>query len=217
MNLKYYYRQARSLIKQCISYLVFNYHASINKAPKKINLCSGVQKIPGYFNLDYDGDVDLKIDLRSRNLPFKDSSVEVLVCISAINYFSYKRAGEIIQETYRVLEVGGITRYAVQDLDLLTLHYVNRDKAFFFQKNSNGSADRFSGETFSDKYVNWFYGYQTQGGSAGYFYSFESLSLLFHKAGFSNVRLSKPMESGIENIHLIDNRVDQMFFLEAVK
>ena len=74
----------------------------------KINLCCGIQKIPEYIGVDFlEGTAEIILDLRYENLPFEDNSVEKLVCISAINYFKYERAREIIQEVYRVLKPGG--------------------------------------------------------------------------------------------------------------
>lgn len=181
---------------------------------KKINLCGGSVSIPGYFNVDMDYKADLIIDLSKESLPFPKNSAEVVVCISAINYFSRKRGEEIIKEVYRILKKGGIARFAVQDLLEISKKYVNGDKNFFFQQ-LNGR-DRFKGETMCDKINSWFYGYGRVG-SEKYMYDYETLSLLFKRAGFSRVEQKNYRESVLENIDMIDNRPDQMFFLEAIK
>ena len=69
-----------------------------------------------------------------------------------------------------------------------------------------------------DKFNAWFYGYKTHGGKhCKYFYDFDSLYVLFKKAGFTVIEKKEYLESIITNIALIDNRPEQMFFLEAVK
>jgi len=48
-------------------------------------------------------------------------------------------------------------------------------------------------------------------------YDFESLALLFKNAGFRTVEQKKYRESVLADIEKIDNRPEQMFFLEATK
>lgn len=182
----------------------------------KLNLCSGNQEIPGYISADYNLSADLIINLSYGKLPFKQDSLEVVTCISAINYFTRIRGQEIIDEVYRVLQVGGIARFASQDLELIARRYVKKDSEFFFQKLPNGK-ERFEGKTMGDKFNSWFYGYETSGGSSKYFYDYETLADLFITAGFSIVEKREYMDSRIDEIELIDNRKNQMFFLEAVK
>jgi predicted SAM-dependent methyltransferase len=183
----------------------------------KLNLCSGPIKIDDYCSVDISSSSDIKLDLEKKLLPFLDNSMEVVICISAINYFSRVRGEEIIADVYRVLKKGGVTRFATQDLADIATKYINRDKKFFFQKLADGR-ERFEGVTMADKINSWFYGYKTNGGkSCKYFYDYETLELLFLNAGFKSVSRKKFRESKIENIDLIDNRPDQMFFLEAIK
>ena len=95
--------------------------------------------------------------------------------------------------------------------------YVNADKDFFFQKLPSGK-ERFEGKTMGDKFNSWFYGYKTYGGKrCKYFYDFESLAILFQNAGFEIIEQKEYLESRINDIEKIDNRPEQMFFLEAIK
>lgn len=181
----------------------------------KVNLCCGDQRIPGYLGIDYGGSVDLKLDLQKGRLPFNANSLDVVVCVSAINYFTHARGQEIINEVYRILKPGGIARFSVQDLEIIARRYVEKDLSFFFQKLSDGR-DRFEGATLGDKFAAWFYGHVAVG-PCKYFYDYDSLAHLFITAGFSVVERMGYMDSRLEHIELIDNRPDQMFFLEAVK
>jgi len=181
-----------------------------------INLCCGPIRLPGYVNIDQMPDSDLALDLERELLPFSDGSAETVVCISAINYFSYERGAQIIKDVYRVLAPGGIARFASQDLKLLARKYLDRDRDFYFQKLPNGR-DRFPGVTFADKLNEFFYGFYSAEKHCKYVYDYESLAKLFEEAGFTLVEQKGFMESRIPGVDRIDNRPEQMFFLEAVK
>jgi predicted SAM-dependent methyltransferase len=100
-----------------------------------INLCCGDQKIEGYVGVDFlKGTADIVVDLRYEKLPLADNSADKLICISAINYFKYQRAKEIIKDVYRVMKPNGIVRFGVQDLRLIAMKYINNDKDIFFPK-----------------------------------------------------------------------------------
>jgi len=182
----------------------------------RLNLCCGAQKIPGYIGVDISQGADLMIDLARYDLPIHDNSMDSVICISAINYFTRKRALEIVGEVYRVIKPGGVTRFAVQDLESIAKRYVEKDNNFFFQKLPDGR-ERFEGPTIGDKFAAWFYGYVSGNSPCRYFYDFESLAFIFNLVGFRTVEKKEYMQSQLENIHLIDNRPDQMFFLEAIK
>lgn len=189
---------------------------SITPEAIKINLCSGSIHLDGYINIDISSSADISIDLEKELLPFPDESVDTVVCMSAINYFTKARAAEIIMDVYRVLKPGGITRFGTQDLLRICRYYVNDNKDFFYQKLSDGR-DRFPGKTIANKINEWFYGYETHGKSCKYVYDFESLKVLFEEAGFSQIDEKNYLESSLENIDKIDNRPEQMFYLEAMK
>jgi ubiquinone/menaquinone biosynthesis C-methylase UbiE len=182
----------------------------------KINLCCGNQKIPAYYGIDFVRGVDLYLDLSKNDLPFQDGSLDVVVCISAINYFTRARAQELVHEVHRVLKNGGIARFGVQDMESIARRYVEKDTEFFFQKLPDGR-ERFEGPTLGDKFAAWFYGYAIKGVPCRYFYDYESLAHLFKKAGFTTAEKKAFLESRLEHIKQIDNRPEQMFFLEAVK
>ena len=198
-------------VKYCW-YSIFTYFKYKNKTVSKINLCGS--GLSDYCNVDMYSTADLVIDLSKHLLPFKSDSAQVVVCISAINYFSRKRGEEIIKDTHRILKSGGVARFGVQDLLEISRKYVSGDKNFFFQQY-NGR-DRFKGETVCDKINSWFYGYGYKGHEK-YMYDYETLSLLFKRAGFSLVEQKQYQQSRVPEIEKIDNRPDQMFFLEAIK
>lgn len=201
-----------------LKYFLVKYNLfGFEKKWTKINIGSGSIKIDGYCNLDIDTNADICLDLEKTLLPFQSKSIETAVCISVINYFSRERAQEIINDTYRILKRNGVARFATQDLRSIVKKYINNDKEFFFQKLPNGK-QRFHGKTMADKINSWFYGYKTTGGKlCKYFYDYETLELMFKEAGFKKIQNKKYMESVITEIKFIDNRQEQMFFLEAIK
>jgi predicted SAM-dependent methyltransferase len=182
----------------------------------RVNLCCGTTILPGYVNLDVNPPADILFDLDEKLLPFPDASVRCLVCISAINYLSRERAAEVVADVYRVLVPGGAARFATQDLRLLASRYLDGDEAFYFEKLPDGR-DRFPGTTFGDKFNEFFGGFRAGTKRCRHVYDFESLSLLFRRAGFDAVERKNFRESAIPGIEAIDNRPEQMFFLEAVK
>jgi len=188
-----------------------------NRSALKVNLCGGPRKIDGYVSVDISAKADFVIDLERDLLPFPDSSVDVVVCISAINYFTRKRASEIIGDVYRILREGATARFATQDLSLLVRYYLEQNREFYYQKLANGQG-RFPGRTYADKLNEFFYGFPTGGDKhCQYVYDFESLRELFIEAGFNVVEEKRFQESRIPGIESIDNRPEQMFFLEAVR
>jgi SAM-dependent methyltransferase len=182
----------------------------------RVNLCCGPQRVPGYWGIDVAVGADLVMDLSRRDLPFRSNSVEAVVCTSAINYFSRARAGELIRETHRVLKPGGVARFSAQDMEAIARRYIEKDTDFFFQRLPSGR-ERFEGPTLGDKFAAWFYGYVSNGYPTRYFFDYESLSFLFKQAGFSQIERTYYLRSRLEHIDKIDNRPEQMFFLEAVK
>lgn len=183
---------------------------------RRVNLCCGRQKVAGYFGIDVLEGVDLKWDLSRHDLPFATSSLDVIICMSAINYFTRMRAQQLVREMHRVLRPGGICRVGVQDLRSLAERYIQEDNEFFFQKLPDGR-DRFEGPTIGDKFAAWFYGYAIDAFRCEYFYDFESLAYLFKQAGFLAVERKAYRESRLAEVAEIDNRSEQMFYLEAVK
>ncbi len=183
---------------------------------QKINLCCGPIHLPGFINADIAPNADVVLDLERDLLPFESESADTVVCISAINYFTYERAGEIIGDVLRVLRPGGLARFATQDLEVLAQRYLERDRGFWLEKQPNGQ-DRLPGATFSEKLNHFFTGFPTGGKRCRFVHDFESLALLFERAGFSQIERKRYLESDIPEIEAIDNRPEQMFFLEARK
>jgi MoaA/NifB/PqqE/SkfB family radical SAM enzyme/predicted SAM-dependent methyltransferase len=185
-------------------------------ALKKVNLCSGPRRLEGYLNIDVVPGADMQVDLERQLLPLADNSVDALVCMSAINYFSRSRALEITRDVHRVLKPGGIARFGSQDLRILAEKYLQRDHNFYSEKLPDGR-DRFPGKTIADKFNEFFYGFRSGDKHCKYVYDLESLMEVFFEAGFTVVEPMHYRQSRLPDVDQIDNRPEQMFFLEAEK
>ncbi|GEM_PF-112065 len=185
-------------------------------APKMINLCCGPVRLPGFVNIDITPGGDIQLDLERELLPFPDESMDAVICISAINYFSYRRGAEIIKDVFRVLKPGGVARFATQDLRILAGNYLDRTSVFYHEKLADGR-DRFPGKTVADKFNEFFYGFCSGNKHCNYVYDYESLAVHFREAGFGVIEQKEYRNSRIPGADTFDNRPEQMFFLEAVK
>lgn len=161
----------------------------------KVNLC-GVG-LDGFVNVDISLKADKIRDLSWMRLPFKDNSVDYLICMSAINYFTKKRAQKIINDVYRVLKPNGVCRFGTQDLAKICSGYLSND--------------------FSCERVNeWFRGYKSNGRKCKYVYDSETLWMMFYETGFREITPCAYKNSP-NDIGQYDNRPEQMFFIEAKK
>lgn len=214
-------RKIAKYIKEKIDYCILQIVSLLSfirwrgKKAVSINLCGEGMK--DYVNVSNYYKNDVALDLSRWDLPFASNSAKKIICISAINYFSRKRAEELVKECYRVLAPGGVARFGVQDLKEIARRYVANDRDFFFQTNPQTGRQRFKGKTIGDMINSWFYGYGGLPHSGKYMYDYETLALFFKDAGFSKIEQKEYMQSALADVDVIDNRPDQMFFLEAVK
>lgn len=199
-------------------FLPISVRQKLSKEEVFVNLCSGEVILDEYINIDLDTRADLKLDLEKSLIPFSENSVDRVVMMSAINYFTYDRSVIILSDIYRILKPGGIIRIGVQDLQIISKKYLEKDYKFFFQTNRDFT-QRFHGETLGDKINYFFY----RGGSGiknkhhKYMWDFNSLKLLFHKAGFEKIENKDYLKSNIPDIEQIDNRPEMFFYIEAIK
>lgn len=182
----------------------------------KINLCGHPVRIEGYVNVDMSPFSEVEVDLEKELIPLDDHCADVVVCNSAINYFSKERGRELIGDVFRVLKPGGLVRFGALDLEVITRCYIERDEAFYFEKQANGE-DRYPGETFCEKLNEFFSGHAIGDKSGKFVYDYETLSRCFGEAGFVSVERKQYLQSALPEVAQVDNRPEQMFFLEARK
>lgn len=166
---------------------------------EKVNLC-GVG-LEGFINVDISLKADRVRNLNWQRIPFKSNSVDQLICMSAINYFTKKRAQFLIKDVYRVLKPGGVCRFGVQDLQVICRKYL-------------------SGEFDCDRINRWFGlgdGYKSNRQKCKYVYDYKTLSAMFYKFSFVHPCEYQKSFYYPECLGQYDNRPEQMFYLEAMK
>ena len=166
----------------------------------KVNL--GGIGLKGFVNVDISLKADKIRDLDFMRLPFKDNSVDELLCMSFINYPKKERALKIRKDVYRVLKPEGICRFGVQDLELICAKYL-------------------LGEFDCERLNRWFGnldGYNANGKKNKYVYDYQTLSQMFYDAGFIWVsRKLTYQEKFLSELNIYDNRPEQMFYMECRK
>lgn len=168
----------------------------------KVNLCG--TGLNGFVNVDLSHKADLRVNLEKKPLPFRDGSVDAVICMSAINYFTKERALFLIKDVHRVLKVGGIVRFGVQDFKLICAKYLAGEAGF--------DCDR----------INAWFGnsddYTIKGHKVKYMYDSNTLKNLFKQAGLPFVNEKEFYQTNYDmDLAKYDNRPDQMFYLEAWK
>jgi len=168
----------------------------------KINLC-GI-RLENFINIDVSWSADKRVDLEKKRIPMKDGSVDVLICMSAINYFTLDRAQFLIKDVYRVLKPKGWCRFGTQDLELIADKYLQGDSDFTCHRINRwfGNGD----------------GYKASGKICKYVYDYDTLSKLFVLAGFGVIwQVQYQMDRSPHSLGQYDNREQEMLYLEAVK
>lgn len=90
----------------------------------KLHLGCGPRYIPGFIHVDLADfpHIDHKHDIS--DLPmFSDSSVDLIYCSHALEYFDRIEALQVLKEWYRVLKKNGVLRIAVPDFEAIVKVY----------------------------------------------------------------------------------------------
>jgi len=93
------------------------------RGPLRLHLGSAWQPIEGWVNVDLVGHpVDLTWNL-ARGLPFPDGSAEAIFHEHLLEHLPWEAAARLLDESFRVLTGGGVTRIAVPDAGRYLLSY----------------------------------------------------------------------------------------------
>ena len=98
-----------------------------------LHLGAGSNMIPGWVNVDAcrSPGIDYVVDLR-RRLPFQDNSVKYIFSEHVFEHFDYyEELPTLLNECFRILEIGGIMRVVVPDAEKCVEYYCSKDKDFF--------------------------------------------------------------------------------------
>ncbi len=100
--------------------------------PIRLHLGSGALIKDEYFNIDLFGlPVDLCWNLKYTPLPFRERSVTLIFHEHVLEHLSQPMGLALTRDEFRMLEPGGVLRFAVPDPSLHYAAYANSDDGFF--------------------------------------------------------------------------------------
>lgn len=173
--------------------------------PWRLCLGSGSAPIPGFINIDLDGEPDLRLDLRV-GLPMPDASVDAIYSEHFIEHVPLPAVQHLLRECRRVLRPEGVLRIATPDLEALlhAYHYAWRDQEWL----------REPAFAFVDTRAHMlnlaFHGWGHQ-----YLFDAEDLSKRLREAGFGVVQRCALGQSDHPALRSLETRADSRLIVEA--
>ncbi len=152
----------------------------------------------------------------TKGLPFGPGTARYIYSSHMIEHLSRWQALRLLTECYDALAPGGCARIAVPDLRAAAEAYLSGDTS-----RADSSADSFmtvvNPRTELDgsrlKRYLW---RNVSGAQHQWMYDAESLSLLFHEAGFTSPEVKGYLDSRLPDLELLEHRPDSVF-VEAGK
>lgn len=138
----------------------------------KLHLGCGSNILPGFVNIDFRGNVDLKLDIRDLS-NFGNNTIDEIYASHVIEYFDRDEVIIVLNEWKRVLKSGGILRLAVPDFSKIIQVYNSSDL------DSRGILGPLYGKIKTDT---GFIYHKTV-------YDFKSLSKLLTNLGFNDIKI----------------------------
>ncbi|MBU2101906.1 MAG: methyltransferase domain-containing protein [Candidatus Omnitrophota bacterium] len=139
----------------------------------------------GWINVDLDPGRGAFFLDATKGLPFGSGAVKHIHCEHFLEHLEYPAAKKFLQESYRVLERTGSIRIIVPDAEKYFKAYYEKDTSFFDKlKYLGGTAQplRTNIEIVNQMFM--------MGGAHRFAWDFETLALMLHESGFSEVRKS---------------------------
>jgi predicted SAM-dependent methyltransferase len=93
---------------------------------------------PLFLSMDQSSTAAIWINLSKRNpLPFKKNQFSGIYCSNILNHLKYVECHYILKEIYKSLEIGGVFRIVVPDIDKWLDAYENKNTTFFAYSNND--------------------------------------------------------------------------------
>jgi predicted SAM-dependent methyltransferase len=174
-----------------------------SKGPKKLQVGSGYNPLPGWLNTDLLATSSVIFMDATKKLPFPDNSLDYIFTEHVFEHICYIDGNNFLKEAHRVLKPGGRIRIATPDLPFLIRLY-NEPDAEVSKSYIKNSIDRYvktpkfyaRAVVLNDFFRNW--GHQ-------FIYDFETLNHTLQTAGFEKTIQFKPMESNTANFKNIES------------
>ena len=153
------------------------------KVGLKLQLGSGPNPKPGWVNIDLFCPADLSLDIRE-TLPFDDSSCSVIYSEHVFEHLAYPvETGQLLRESLRVLEPGGLFSVGVPDTEWPLRAFVQGEDEYFQISLESGSHPPWC--TTRMHQINYHF---RQGTEHKYAWDYETLAEVLQSSGFADVK-----------------------------
>ena len=203
----------RTWLNLLLPHSLYRYWKFLRQPHKRLHLGCGSKLFQGWINIDMNLKGDITLDLRE-GLPFADNSVELIYTEHTLEHFYREHdAPFLLGECHRVLKPGAWIRITVPDAEIFMNYYTGRLEASHAEKVRQGH-NRFHG-TAADV-VNSAFRWKHQ---HLYMYDEETLRLLLHDVGFTNIQRREFNQSPIQELAVLDSeeRRYETLYIEACK
>ena len=148
--------------------------------------------------------------------PIAPSSIQFIAGSHFIEHLDLNDGIKFVQESFRVLKIGGRIRLSCPDLELYARNYVNNNQKFFDQplirEWCTFKAAQTPGQIFIAKAYD-------SGGAHKWFYDFASLKDILARAGFTEIKKVSRVEGRVPDLEKLEPppRELETLYVEAVK
>lgn len=171
----------------------------------RLHLGSAWQPKEGWFNVDLIGHpVDLAWNL-AHGLPFPDGSAEAIFHEHLLEHLTLEAAAKLIEESYRVLDGGGVMRIAVPDAGRYLLSYANEGQGLIDEYRPGRPTNLLAAQE-----VFYLHGHRSA-------WDLETLALFVRAAGFEECEEREYGNSRIDPCPDSPHREQESIYVEAVK
>jgi predicted SAM-dependent methyltransferase len=202
---------AREFMVRCAARMLYHPYrwrlAFSSPARRRLQVGSGVNRIPGWINADITPSAELIVFLE-RRLPFADRALDRIYLEHVLEHVSYEDARHFLTETRRVLAPRGVVRIAVPDLEDLVMGYAHNDWRRFDWVNWPGHSFITTRAQMINIGFRW-WGHQ-------YLYDREEMARLLREAGFTNISFVAHGVSDYPDLYGLETRPDSTLIVEAV-
>jgi SAM-dependent methyltransferase len=187
----------------------------MENSTRKLQLGAGSNILSGWFNTDYFPRKNVSFMDATKPFPILSASINFIFSEHHIEHISYKNAVSMLQESFRVLEPGGVIRVTTPHLKNVLSLYFNEDtgkgdlfnhsnefilSGFYNAINYIPVDDYLKAHEINDM----FYNYEHK-----FIYDFESLKRILKYAGFINITDCSQQNTLIKEFTNIETHIDE--------